>query len=409
MLKNTGKLAGKTLFITGASRGIGKTIALKAAQDGANIVICAKTAEPHPKLPGTIYTVATEVEQAGGKALPCVMDVRFETQVSVAVDEAVKTFGGIDIVINNASAISLTPTNSTDMKRYDLMNQVNSRGTFLVSKTCLPHLLKSKNPHILNLSPPLNLNPRWFSSHLAYTMAKYGMSFSVLGMSEEFKDDGIAVNALWPRTAIHTAAIEMLTGKESWNYSRKPEIVADAAYAIITKDSRSFTGKFMIDDMVLKEEGITDLTPYACNPEYKDRLILDLFLDEDIPQQSDKSPSENKSTGDRNVEVLFKAIEANISPELVKNIGAIYQFNMTGAQKGTWFLDLKNGNGGFGKGTSNTPADVTLTMESANFFDIFTGKMKPATAFLMGKMKIDGNLHIAMKLEKLMTSLRAKM
>ncbi|XP_015114273.1 hydroxysteroid dehydrogenase-like protein 2 [Diachasma alloeum] len=409
MLKNTGKLAGKTLFITGASRGIGKSIALKAAQDGANIVICAKTAEPHPKLPGTIYTAAKEVEEAGGKALPCTVDVRDEAQVNAAVSEAIKKFGGIDIVVNNASAISLTPTLTTEMKRYDLMNQINARGTFLVSKACLPHLLKSKNPHIINLSPPLNLNPQWFKNHLAYTMAKYGMSFCVLGMSEEFKDDGVAVNALWPRTAIHTAAIEMLSGEESKNYSRKPQIMADAAYAIVTKDSRNFTGKFLIDDEVLKEEGITDFTPYACNPEYKDQLMLDFFLDIEDPQKYIKLQSDEKPSGDRNVEVVFKAIEANISPELVKKVGAIYQFNMTGAQKGTWFLDLKNGNGGFGKGTPISPADATLTMESTNFFDMFTGKLKPATAFLMGKLKIDGNLQTAMKLEKLMISLKAKL
>ncbi|XP_063981543.1 hydroxysteroid dehydrogenase-like protein 2 [Diachasmimorpha longicaudata] len=409
MLKNTGKLAGKTLFITGASRGIGKSIALKAAQDGANIVICAKTAEPHPKLPGTIYTAAKEVEEAGGKALACTVDVRDEAQVNLAVSQAVKKFGGIDIVVNNASAISLTPTLTTEMKKYDLMNQINARGTFLVSKACLPHLLKSENPHIINLSPPLNLNPQWFKNHLAYTMAKYGMSFCVLGMAEEFKDDGVAVNALWPRTAIHTAAIEMLSGEDSKNYSRKPEILADAAYAIITKDSRKCTGKFLIDDEVLKEEGITDLTPYACNPEHKDELMLDFFLDIEDSEKYIKLQSEQKPSGNRSVEVLFKAIEANISPELVKKVGAIYQFNMTGAEKGTWFLDLKNGNGGFGRGTPTNPADATLTMESTNFFDMFTGKLKPATAFLMGKLKIDGNLQTAMKLEKLMTSLKAKL
>ncbi|XP_063979168.1 hydroxysteroid dehydrogenase-like protein 2 [Diachasmimorpha longicaudata] len=279
MLKNTGKLAGKTLFITGASRGIGKSIALKAAQDGANIVICAKTADPHPKLPGTIYTTANEVEALGGKALPCTVDVREEAQVNAAVSEAVQKFGGIDIVVNNASAISLTPTLSTDMKRYDLMNQINARGTFLVSKACLPHLLKSKNPHILNLSPPLNLNPVWFKNYLAYTMAKYGMSFCVLGMSEEFKDQGVAVNALWPRTTIYTAAVDMLMGEQGKNYSRKPEIMADAAYAIVTRDSKASTGQFFIDDEVLKSEGILDLTAYACNPEYKDKLMPDGFLD----------------------------------------------------------------------------------------------------------------------------------
>ncbi|XP_011303095.1 hydroxysteroid dehydrogenase-like protein 2 [Fopius arisanus] len=279
MLRNTGKLAGKTLLITGASRGIGESIALKAARDGANIVICAKTAEPHPKLPGTIHTVAKEVEKVGGRALACIVDVRDETQVNAAVSEAVKKFGGIDILVNNASAISITPTLSTDLKRYDLMNQVNVRGTFIVSKACLPHLLKSKNPHILNLSPPLNLNPIWFKDHLAYTISKYGMSLCVLGMAEEFKDKGVAVNALWPRTVIQTAALDMLTNGQGRNYSRKQDIVADAAYAIVTKDSKTLTGQFLVDEDVVKNEGITDLTPYAWNPEYKDKLAIDGFLD----------------------------------------------------------------------------------------------------------------------------------
>ncbi|CAH1401299.1 unnamed protein product, partial [Nezara viridula] len=274
------KLAGKTLFITGGSRGIGKAIALKAAKDGANVVIAAKTADPHPKLPGTIYSAAKEIEAAGGKALPCVVDVRVEEQVQAAVDNAVKTFGGIDILINNASAISLTGTLDTDMKRYDLMHNINTRGTFLTSKICIPHLMKSKNPHILNLSPPLNLNPLWFRIHVGYTMAKYGMSMCVLGMAEEFKDEGIAVNALWPRTAIQTAAIEMLMGEESKEASRKPEIMADAAYAIITKDSRSTTGQFFIDDEVLLNEGLTvkQIEEYSTIPGTKE-FTPDFFLD----------------------------------------------------------------------------------------------------------------------------------
>ncbi|XP_070505874.1 hydroxysteroid dehydrogenase-like protein 2, partial [Chironomus tepperi] len=227
---NTGKLKGKTLFITGASRGIGKAIALKAAADGANIVIAAKTAEPHPKLPGTIYTAAKEIEAAGGKALPCIVDVRDEQQVRQAVQKAVDVFGGIDIVVNNASAISLTPTDKTEMKRFDLMHQINVRGTFLVSKECLPYLKKSENPHILNLSPPLYMRPQWFSSHVAYTMSKYGMSMCVLGMAEEFKSFNIAVNALWPKMIISTAATDMLQGKESSDFSRSTDIMADSAY-----------------------------------------------------------------------------------------------------------------------------------------------------------------------------------
>jgi len=220
-------LAGKTLFITGASRGIGKAIGLRAARDGANVVVAAKTIEPHPKLPGTIYTAASEMEMAGGRSLAVPMDVRFEEQVQAAVDKAVERFGGIDILVNNASAISLTGTLETEMKRYDLMHQINTRGTFLCSKACIPHLKKAENPHVLNLASPLNMEARWFAPHVAYTMAKYGMSMCVLGMSAELEDDGVAVNALWPKTAIATAAMQMLGGDESIKACRKPEIMAD--------------------------------------------------------------------------------------------------------------------------------------------------------------------------------------
>jgi citronellol/citronellal dehydrogenase len=270
-------LKDKTLFITGASRGIGKAIAVRAAKDGANIVIVAKTAEPHPSLPGTIYTAAEEVENAGGKALPCVGDIRFEEQVQSAVDAAVEKFGRIDIVVNDASAISLTPTLETTMKRFDLMFSVNVRGTFLCSKLCLPYLKKSDNPHILNMSPPLNMDPKWFAHNLAYTMSKYGMSMCVLGMAEEFKKDGIAVNALWPRTAIATAAVRnLLGGKAAVNHSRKPEIVADAAYIILTQSSKECTGNFFIDDEVLIEHGVSDLGKYSVVP--GEKLIPDFFL-----------------------------------------------------------------------------------------------------------------------------------
>lgn len=269
-------LAGKTLFITGASRGIGKAIALKAAADGANIVIAAKTAEPHPRLPGTIYTAAEEIEAAGGQALPVVCDIRHEALVQAAVDAAVERFGGIDILVNNASAINLSGTLALPMKRYDLMHQVNTRGTFLCSKLCIPHLLKSDNPHILNLSPPLNLDPKWFSGHVAYTMAKYGMSMCVLGMSGEFKGK-IGVNALWPRTAIATAAVKNLLGGEAMmNASRKPEIIADAAWHIFTRDHSECTGHFFIDDEVLAEAGITDFDVYAVKP--GNPLAPDFFL-----------------------------------------------------------------------------------------------------------------------------------
>jgi citronellol/citronellal dehydrogenase len=270
-------LAGKTLFITGASRGIGKAIALRAAADGANIVIAAKTTEPHPKLPGTIYSAAEEIEAAGGKALPLQVDIREEEQVYGAVEKAIAAFGGIDVLVNNASAINLTPTLQTPMKRFDLMCGVNARGTFLCSQACIPHLKKSTNPHILTLSPPLNMNPQWFKNHAAYTMSKYGMSMCVLGMAEEFRDDGIAINALWPRTVIATAALAMLGGIVNPDNCRTPEILADAAHAVLTRDSRCCTGNFYIDEDVLHEAGVRDFEKYAVKP--GEPLATDLFLD----------------------------------------------------------------------------------------------------------------------------------
>jgi citronellol/citronellal dehydrogenase len=270
-------LKGKTLFISGGSRGIGLAIALRAAEDGANVVIAAKTTEPHPKLPGTIYTAAQAIEAAGGKALPVQTDIRDEDQVLQAVEAAVERFGGIDILVNNASAISLTGTLETPMKRFDLMMGINVRGTYLCSRACLPHLRRAANPHVLTLSPPLNLNPRWFGPHVAYTIAKYGMSMCVLGMAEEFKGDGIAVNALWPRTTIATAALQIIPGAQPES-GRKPEIMADAAHRVLTTDSRARTGRFLIDEDVLREAGITDFTGYAVNP--GEALRVDLFLDE---------------------------------------------------------------------------------------------------------------------------------
>jgi citronellol/citronellal dehydrogenase len=270
-------LRGKTLFISGGSRGIGLAIALRAARDGANVVIAAKTAEPHPKLPGTIYSAADEIRAAGGEALPVVCDIRSEEQVEDAVRRGVGEFGGIDICVNNASAISLEPTARTTMRRFDLMHQVNTRGTFLVSKTCLPHLEKAGNPHILNLSPPLEMEERWFAPHVAYSIAKYGMSLCVLGMAGEFRSKGIAVNALWPRTTIATAAVRnLLGGDEIVRRSRKPEILGDAAHVILSKPSREFTGNFCIDDETLESAGITDLSGYAIDPSAE--LVPDFFV-----------------------------------------------------------------------------------------------------------------------------------
>jgi citronellol/citronellal dehydrogenase len=273
-------LKGKTLFITGASRGIGLAIALRAARDGANIAVAAKTETPHPKLPGTIHSAAAEIEQAGGKALPLVVDVREEEMVKQALDRTAQHFGGIDIVINNASAIQLTPVVQTDMKRFDLMHQINARGTFMVSKHAIPHLLKAENPHILMLSPPLDMKEKWFASYTGYSMAKFGMSLVVLGLAGEMRGK-IAVNALWPRTTVATAAVKNIVGGDMlMRMSRTPEILADAAYAIFNKP-KTFTGNFLIDDTFLAGEGVTDFDQYRADP--TQRLQIDFFVPDDIP------------------------------------------------------------------------------------------------------------------------------
>ena len=275
-------LKGKTLFITGASRGIGLAIALRAARDGANVAVAAKTAEPHPKLAGTIHSAAAEIERAGGKALPLVVDVRDEANVAAAALRCAEAFGGIDICINNASAINLAATEQIDMRRYDLIQQINTRGTFVTTRACLPFLKRAGNPHVLTLSPPLDLSPRWFAPHLAYSLSKYGMSLCMLGMAEEYRADGIACNALWPRTTIATAAVEFaLGGPEMMRRSRKPEIVADAAHVILTKAARECTGRFFIDDSVLYEAGVRDFSAYSVEP--GGPLLADLFIAREPP------------------------------------------------------------------------------------------------------------------------------
>jgi citronellol/citronellal dehydrogenase len=274
-----GALEGRTLFISGGSRGIGLSIALRAANDGANVALIAKTAEPHPKLEGTVYTAAQEIEAAGGKALPIVGDIRDEHQVLGAVEQTVERFGGIDVCVNNASAISIAGTEALEMKRYDLMQDINTRGTFVVSKACIPHLKEAGNPHVVTLSPPLLLDPKWLSPHVGYTIAKYGMSMCTIGMAAEFADDGIAFNSLWPRTIIATAAVQnLLGGDEAMRRSRKPEIVADAAYAIVTRPSRECTGNLFLAEDVLAEEGVTDLDDYSYDGA-DGELIPDLFVD----------------------------------------------------------------------------------------------------------------------------------
>ena len=275
-------LEGKTLFITGASRGIGLAIALRAARDGANVAVAAKTAEPHPKLPGTIYTAARDIERAGGRALPLVVDVRDEAGVTEAVRQCVEKFGGLDICINNASAINLSPTEQIEMRRFDLIQQINTRGTFLTSRACAPYLRAAPNPHVLTLSPPLDLRPKWFAGHLAYSLSKYGMSLCTLGLAEEYRSAGIAFNSLWPRTTIATAAVEFaLGGPAMMCRSRKPEIVADAAYVILNRPARECTGQFFIDDSVLYESGVRDFEAYSVEP--GGTLFADLFIDATSP------------------------------------------------------------------------------------------------------------------------------
>lgn len=411
-------LAGKTIFITGASRGIGKAIALRAAQDGANVIIAAKTADPHPKLPGTIYSAAKEIEAAGGNCLPCMVDIRYEDQVVKAMEEGAKKFGGIDILINNASAISLTGTLDTPMKKYDLMNQVNGRGTFLCSRAALPYLLKSKNPHILNISPPLNLNPKWFKNNVAYTMAKYGMSFCVLGMSEEFREEGVAVNALWPKTAIATDAIDFISSPAMRKQSRTVEIMADAAYQILIKDSRTFSGNFVIDeDIVKKELNLANLDKYAVEP--GNPLLMDFFLDDDEPTSTNlgskvappkKEAAPTASASSASVVKSMDSIKKLLSADLVKQINGVYSFNVSDAAPSEWYLDLKNGSGDLASGPyKNGKVDCTLTMKSDVFNSMVAGSVKPTTAFMSGKLKIKGNMGLAMKLEKLMSSVKAKL
>ncbi|KFM07168.1 Hydroxysteroid dehydrogenase-like 2, partial [Aptenodytes forsteri] len=408
------KLAGCTLFITGASRGIGKAIALKAAKDGANIVIAAKTAEPHPTLPGTIYTAAAEIEAAGGKALPCVVNVREEQQIINAVEKAVKTFGGIDILVNNASAISLTGTLETEMKKVNLMMDVNVRGTYLTSKTCLPHLRKSRNPHILNLSPPMNMNPMWFKNHCAYTISKYGMSMCVLGMAEEFRGE-VAVNALWPKTAIHTAALDMLGGSGIEKQCRKTDILADAAYCILTKP-KSFTGNFVIDEVLLREEGVKDFDVYAIAPGHP--LIPDFFLDVEtdmtaMKQERDGGAKVNAGSAPAKppspVAETFRVIQGAMSEEYVRATQGVFQFELSGDDGGTWYIDLKTKGGSAGFGKPPVTADVVMSMSSADFVKMFTGKLKPTMAFMSGKLRIKGNMTLAIKLEKMLTQLNSKL
>ncbi|GMR36352.1 hypothetical protein PMAYCL1PPCAC_06547, partial [Pristionchus mayeri] len=412
-IDNHRKFAGRTALITGASRGIGKSIALKLAKDGANIIVAAKTATPHPKLPGTIYTAAEEIEKAGGKALPVVVDVRDEANVQECVEAGVKKFGGIDILINNASAISLTGTLDTEMKRYDLMHSINTRGTFLMSKSCIPYLKQGKNPHILNISPPLLMEPRWFANHVAYTMAKFGMSMCVLGMHEELRPDRIAVNALWPLTSIWTAAMEMLSHGEGAAGSRSPQIMADAAYAILSKNSAEYTGNFAIDEDILKAEGVTNFDQYALDPSAP--LTPDFFIpggkyDNHFTKSKERKASRdsiNKEVVKGEIGEVLSKMKNLLSPELVTKIDATFDFELTetsGADK--VFLDLKNGSGAIGEGLIPGGADVLFKCTATDFVKMFNGKLSPTTAFMTKKLVIKGNIPKAMKLENLMKKMK---
>uniref|UniRef100_A0A8C4GG39 Hydroxysteroid dehydrogenase-like protein 2 n=1 Tax=Dicentrarchus labrax TaxID=13489 RepID=A0A8C4GG39_DICLA len=388
--------------------GIGKAIALKAARDGANIIIAAKTAVPHPKLPGTIYSAAEEGEDGGrreGKALACIVDIRDEQQIGEAVQKAVDKFGGIDILVNNASAISLTGTLETPMKKVDLMLGINLRGTYLTSKMVLPHLLKGHNPHILNLSLPLNLNPVWFKNHTAYTMAKYGMSMCVLGMAEEFRGQ-IAVNALWPKTAIQTAAMDMLGGDGIGKQCRTTDIIADAAYAILSR-SKDYTGHFLVDEDVLKEQGVQNFDQYAVQPGHP--LLPDFFLD-DAPETLVKKMEEHGATpafkppppSSGPIESTFDAIRGVINEDVVKTTQGIYQFDLSGNSKVRlcpYKEILWRGPG------QPVKADVIMAMDSSDFSKMFAGEpgAEADDGLHVGKLRIKGDMTLALKLEKLMT------
>lgn len=415
---NKGIFAGKTVFVTGSSRGIGKAIALKFARDGANVVVAAKTVEPHPKLEGTIHATAREVEDAGGKSLAVQLDLRDEETVKGAIDKTIEKFGGIDLLVNNASAIYIAPAEDTPMKRFDLMNSINVRGTFMMSKYAIPHLRKASNPHIINLSPPPEFKPQWFSHHSAYTMSKYGMSLSAYGLAAELRGS-IGVNALWPKTAIWTAAMNMLAGEESRKGSRKPSIMADAAYAIACKD-KSVSGNFYIDEEVLKEEGVEDFEQYAEEP--GNTLLPDFFLPDRVLKDFDSNlfksfskkisvsetslGAKTSSSSDGPVKSIFVSASAVMTEDFKNEINATLHFIISDK---SWTLISKR-NEPF-QVTNDKPekADVTLTTDEATFVQMAKGETKPTSAFMKGKLKIKGNMGIALKVEKLFGKMKAKL
>lgn len=414
---NRGLFAGKTVFVTGSSRGIGKAIALKFARDGANVVVAAKTVDPHPKLEGTIHATAKEVEQLGGKSLAVQLDLRDEVTVQSAIDKTVEKFGGIDLLINNASAIHIAQAEDVPMKRFDLMNSINVRGTFMMSKYAIPHLKKASNPHIINLAPPVELRDVWFSTNTAYTMSKYGMALSGFGLAAELKGS-VGVNNLWPKTAIWTAAMNMLGGEESRKGSRKPSIMADAAYAIASKD-KSVTGNFYIDEEILREEGVEDFEQYAEVP--GSTLLPDFFLPERILKQFDPellkgltkqvvdhTSGKQSNTGDNSgpVAAVFATTSSIMTDDIKDDLNAILHFVI--ADK-SWTLVSKKGE--VFKVLDGPPekADVTLITDEANFVKMAKGELKPTSAFMSGKLKIKGSMGLALKVEKLFGKLKSKL
>lgn len=412
---NKGVFAGKTVFVTGSSRGIGKAIALKFAKDGANVVVAAKTVEPHPKLEGTIHATAQEVESVGGKSLAVQLDLRDEETVKNAINKTIEKFGGIDLLVNNASAIFIAQAEDTPMKRFDLMNHINVRGTFMMSKYAIPHLKKSANPHIINLSPPLELKSQWFSQNTAYTMSKYGMTLAAFGLSAEL-NGSVAVNALWPKTAIWTAAMNMLGGEESRKGSRKPSIMADAAYAIACRD-KSTTGNFYIDEEVLKAEGVKDFEQYAEVP--SNPLLPDFFLPERVlkdfdpnllknltQQVSEANKSGASAPTDGKVGAVFASASSVMTDEIKDDLNAILHFVISDK---SWTLISKKGEQFQVKSEAPEKADVTLITDEATFVKMAKGETKPTSAFMGGKLKIKGSMGLALKVEKLFGKMKGKL
>ncbi|KAB0802714.1 hypothetical protein PPYR_04900 [Photinus pyralis] len=405
--KSVKKLYGKTVFITGGTRGVGKEIALKLARDGANIVIVAETDKPHPSKQGTLHTTIQEVEAAGGRGLAILMDIRHENQVKHAVELTVRTFGGIDILINNASAISLADTEETDMNSYDLINSVNARGTFLVTKMCLPHLKKSTTPHVLCIAPPINLRGFWFAGRVAYAIAKYGMSMCVMGMAEEFRGYGISVNALWPRVVIEK---ENMVEKQ---VCRKPTIMGEAAYAILTMDPRPF-GEFFLDDQALAQVGMRRYDSYCVDPSFVNKLVLNAFVDDSgtiVQKKIRKTTVEmDKSETADKMEKILEKFESLFDEALVKKTQKVFQITVTGDDHPKKaYIDLKNGKGAFRMGESPETANVHLKMGQDVFYESFVKGFKPSYAYKMGKLEVEGDKNTLRLLDNLIVNSVAKL